>query len=215
MVLKTETLMEIMDFAFSRFQQLERVSIYGKVKDIIHKSEDDLLRLKEAGLDIVYIGLESGSDEIIQNMDKNQSQEEFVEAIQKLKKVGLRSSVTLIAGSGSVEQSSLHIKESAKAITLSKPDYVSFLSLQLPKGVPLFDDVEKGDFTLLNDEETLAEIRSFIEQVDSEGTVFRSNHASNPVAIRGTFNRDREAILKQIDEAVEHEAYRPKGYRGF
>lgn len=214
LVLPTETLLEIMKRAYGNFPHLERISIYGTMKDILRKSDEELKELKDAGLDIVYIGLESGSDEVIQTMDKNQTQDEYVDASQKLKKAGLRASVTLLFGLGGYENSDLHIRESARAISRAKPEYVSFLSLQVHPSAPLYDMVAKGEFELIDDDQVMKEMRLFIEEVDSEGTVFRSNHASNPVSIKGTFNEDREEMLAQVDHAQSGKLYRPKNVRG-
>lgn len=214
LVMPTPRLLEIIYSSRALFPAFERASSYATVKDILQKTDEDLLALRKAGLTLVYIGLESGSDEILRAMDKDQTQEEFVEAMEKVKKAGMKSSVTLIFGLGGREKSDLHIRESARAISRTRPDYLSFLSLQLSPRAPLFDQVRKGDFILLSDEEEMGEMRRFIEQTDSPGTVFRSNHASNPVAIAGTLNEDREKMLEAINRAVEKKAYRPMSWRG-
>ena len=213
LVMPTDRLLEIIERAHQNFPVLERLSAYATVDDILRKSDADLQALRAAGLSLLYIGLESGSDEILRRIDKHQTQDEYVEAVLKAKRNGLASSVTLIFGLGEQADSDLHIRESARAITRSKPAYVSFLSLHLSPGAPLYDDVKAGRFTLLSDEEILNEMQHFIEQVDSDGTVFRSNHASNPVPVAGTFNRDRADMLRQIDEARAAQWYRPRAWR--
>lgn len=213
LVMPTPRLVEILESANRHFPLLERVSAYSTVRDVLAKSDDELQQLRDRGLTLLYLGLESGADEILQRIDKKQTQKDYIEAVLKAKRNGIDSSVTLIFGLGEREYSDLHIKESAKAISLSKPAYVSFLSLHLSPGAPLYDDVREGRFTLLNDEEILDEMKRFIVQVDSEGTVFRSNHASNPVPVRGTFNRDRVDMLRQIEEARRWQAYRPRAWR--
>lgn len=214
LVMPTPRLLEILQTIRTLFPAFERATSYATVKDILLKSDQDLLALRKAGLSMAYIGLESGADEILRAMDKGQTQEEFVMAMEKVKKAGIRTSVTLIFGLGGREKSDLHIRESARAISRTQPDYLSFLSLQLSPRAPLYDQVKRGDFQLLTDEEEMGEMRSFIEQTDSPGTVFRSNHASNPVAIGGTFNEDRGKMLGAIDRAVKNQAYRPLSWRG-
>lgn len=213
MVLPTETLIDIITKSYDLYPKLKSVNIYATVKDILKKSEKDLSDLKNAGLVMVYIGLESGSDKIIKKVKKNQTQEEFVLAVKKLKKIGIKSSVTLIFGLGEYEDSEEHILESAKAVSLSKPDFVSFLSLYLEPGAPLYDAEREGKFTMIDDMKILEEMEMFIKSVDSEGTIFRSNHASNPVAVKGTFNRDRNDMLNQISYAKSKSLFRPKSYR--
>lgn len=213
LVMPTPRLVEILESAHRHFPLLERVSAYSTVRDVLAKSDDELQQLRNRGLTLLYLGLESGADEILQRIDKKQTQKDYIEAVLKAKHNGIDSSVTLIFGLGEREYSDLHIKETAKAISLSKPAYVSFLSLHLSPGAPLYDDVREGRFTLLNDEEILDEMKRFIVQVDSEGTVFRSNHASNPVPVRGTFNRDRADMLRQIEDARRWQAYRPRAWR--
>lgn len=214
LVMPTNRLLEIIHKSFQAFPQLERVSSYGTVRDILNKSDEELKSLAQAGLDLIYIGLESGSDQVLQTMHKDQTQDQYVQACKKLKKAGLRSSITLLLGLGQKSLSKDHIEESARAISRSNPDFVSFLSLQLSPGTPLYQMVQDGDFKLLSDEEEMMEMRRFVELTDSPGTVFRSNHASNPVAIAGTFNQDRDLMLAQIDRAVKYSAYRPEGWRG-
>lgn len=213
LVLPTSRLLEILEHLKIRFPQLERVTSYATVHDILRKSDAELRALRQAGLDMLYIGLESGSDRILKEIRKDQTQEDYLEACAKAKRAGLRLSVTLIFGLGETAHSDEHIDASAKAISLSKPDFVSFLTLHLSPGAPLYEAVRDGRFTLIDDDQILDEMRRFVSQVDSEGTVFRSNHASNPVPIAGTFNADRTAMLEQIDRARERHAYRPRFWR--
>ena len=213
LVMPTPRLVEILETAHRHFPYLERATAYATVRDVLAKSDADLQQLRALGLTMIYLGLESGSDEILQRIDKRQTQADYVEAVLKAKRNGIDSSVTLIFGLGEQELSELHINESAKAISLSKPAYASFFSLHLSPGAPLYDDVKEGRFKLLSDEEILDEMKRFIEKVDSEGTIFRSNHASNPVPVGGTFNRDRAHMLQQIEEARRWQAYRPRAWR--
>lgn len=213
LVMPTNRLVEILVSAKRRFPHLERASAYATVRDVLRKTDEELCTLRAHGLTLLYLGLESGADEILERIDKRQTQDEYVEAVLKAKRNGIASSVTLIFGLGERDGSDRHIAESAKAISRSKPAYASFLSLHLQPGAPLYDDVKEGRFTLLSDEEILDEMQSFILQVDSEGTIFRSNHASNPVPIAGTFNHDRESMLAQIEEARRWKAYRPRAWR--
>lgn len=213
LVLPTPRLLEILGQLKQRFVALERVTSYATVRDILRKSDAELRALHEAGLGMLYIGLESGSDAILERIQKSQTQNEYVEACAKARRAGLRLSVTLIFGLGETAESDEHITESARAISRSHPDFVSFLTLHLSSGAPLYDAVRQGSFALLDDDQILDEMRRFVTLVDSEGTVFRSNHASNPVPIAGTFNADRDAMLAQIDHAQSTQCYRPRFWR--
>ncbi len=212
-VLPTDRLLEILHASTRWFPSLERITAYATVNDILRKSDPELRALHDAGLDMLYVGLESGSDRILEQIHKAQTQESYVEACEKAHRAGLRLSVTLIFGLGEQAGSEEHIRESARAISRSKPEFVSFLTLHLSPGAPLYDEVQAGRFHLATDREILDEMRSFIRQVDSEGTVFRSNHASNPLSIRGTLNADRESMLEQIDRAEREGGLRPLFWR--
>lgn len=214
LVISTERLIEIIRTAKRLFPSLIQISSYSTVHDILRKTHEELKALKEAGLDLLYVGLESGSDKILKKIHKAMTRNEYVEACLKAKAAGLKLSVTLIFGLGEIEDSDEHIVESAKAVTLTKPDYVSFLTLHLGPGAPMFDDVRAGKFKLIDDMFIMKEMKQFISLVDSEGTVFRSNHGSNPYPIGGTFNADKERMLKEIDNVLARHSFRPKSWRG-
>jgi radical SAM superfamily enzyme YgiQ (UPF0313 family) len=122
-------------------------------------------------------------------------------------------SITLISGLGGKARLEEHAINSAKVISAIKPEYVGFLTLMVEPGTPLFDDHKAGRFELLEPKEVLHEMRLFVENTDSEGTVFRSNHASNYVSLRGTFNKDKPLMLKQIDEAEKAGVFKGERYR--
>ena len=213
LVIPTDRLLEILQECERVFPNLERVTAYSTVHDILRKSPEELKELREAGLEMLYLGLESGSDKILQLMDKRQNQEEYIEACLKAKEAGLKLSITMILGLGQKELSEEHIRESAKAISATKPEYTAFLNLQISPEAPLYQDIQEGKFIPLGDDEVMEELRQFIEEVDSEGTVFRANHASNPVPIRGTLNKDKQVMLNQIEAAVNAQDYRPESWR--
>ncbi|MDY3051734.1 MAG: radical SAM protein [Ndongobacter sp.] len=214
LVMPTARLLEIIYVARELFPYLRQITCYATAQDILRKSDEELCHLRKAGLDMLYVGLESGSNAILQSVHKNLTKEQFVEAGIKAKRAGLKLSVTLILGLGQKKMSEEHVRESAEAISLVKPEYVAFLSLQLDPAAPLYEEVRSGKFVILDDVECLSEMRAFLEQVDSEGTVFRSNHASNAVAVGGVLNREREAMIRVIDRAIESGRFRPRGLRG-
>ena len=139
---------------------------------------------------------------------------QLIEAGQKLKRAGMVVSITLISGLGGTARVKEHALGSARVISAIKPEYVGFLTLMVEPGTPLYDDWKAGKFQLLGPREVLQEMRLFVEEVDSEGTVFRANHASNYVPLKGTFNRDKEEMLRQIAQAEEAGVFRPDMFRG-
>ena len=214
LIVKTEDLLYILGKCKEYFPEVERISVYGAPKDIIHKSPEDLKKLKEAGLDMVYMGMESGDDQVLLDVKKGATQAEMIEAGQKVRKAGMTVSITLISGLGGKERLKEHALESAKAISAIKPEYVGFLTLMVEKGTPMYDQLQNGEIALLNPQEVLEETRLFLEAVDTEGTVFRSNHASNYIPLGGTLNQDRDKILAQIAKAQKNQSFRPESYRG-
>lgn len=160
------------------------------------------------------MGAESGSDKVLQAVKKNATQAEIIEAGQKLKAAGLKSSITLISGLGGIENLEEHAVESAKVISAIKPEYASLLTLLIEPGTPLHHQWKSGKFHPLEGPDAIfKEMTLFLQNIDSEGTVFRANHASNYIPLGGTFNRDIPALLAQIDAAVKSRAFRPDTFR--
>ena len=151
---------------------------------------------------MVYMGLESGCDAVLTRMSKGHTAAAIVAAGQKARRCGLALSVTAISGLGSVELWRQHAVDTAKAVSEMKPDYLGLLTLMVEPGTPLETWVKDGSFTLLTPAEVLKETELFLQNVDSEGTVFRANHASNYLTLKGTLNGDRDALLGQIGAAL-------------
>ena len=170
--------------------------------------------MQKAGLDMVYMGAESGSDKVLKAVKKNATQAEIITAGQKLKAAGLKSSITLISGLGGIENLEEHAVESAKVISAIKPEYASLLTLLIEPGTPLHKQWKAGEFHPLEGPDAIfKEMTLFLQNIDSEGTVFRANHASNYIPLAGTFNKDIPMLLAQIDQAVKNRAFRPDTFR--
>ncbi len=215
LVVKTEDLLYIINTAYKLFPDtLERVTMYGAPKDVLMKTDEELKALKDAGLYMVYLGAESGDDEVLKEVKKGATSTEIIEAVKKLKKAGILTSVTLISGLGGRKRRVEHAINSAKLVTECKPDYVGFLTLMVEDGTEMKDKLRRGEMELLRPDEVLEELKMFIENVDSEGTVFRSNHASNYLAIGGTFNRDKAELLNIINRTIENRNFKPESWRG-
>lgn len=199
---KTADLVEILGLIYGLFPECERVSCYASPASLQVKSEDELRLLRARGLQMVYMGLESGCDAVLTRMQKGHDAAAIVAAGQKARRCGFALSVTAISGLGSVALWRQHAADTSKAVSAIKPEYLGLLTLMVEHGTPLESWVKNGEFTLLSPLEVLKETELFLQQVDSEGTVFRANHASNYLTLKGTLNGDREALLGQIGAAL-------------
>lgn len=192
----TPDLLTILDAIRRKFPQVGRVAAYGTAQDILRKSGEDLAKLKEAGLGIVYVGAETGDDEILRYINKGVTAAEIISAGQKLKRCGIQTSVTLISGLGGRGKVREHALSCAKLITEMNPEYASFLTLRLYEGTPMYADVVEGRFERITADEIVEEMKIFLENVRSPGTVFRTNHASNYVVLAGTLDGDIPAMMR-------------------
>lgn len=208
LVMKTEDILTILKAVEELFPNAERVSSYGTAQDILRKSEEELRALAAAGLGIIYMGAETGDDEILKYINKGVTSAEIIAAGQKLKRCGLQSSITLISGLGGRGKVKEHARSCARLISTINPEYASFLTLRLYEGTPMYDDVVSGRFERITPDEIIDEMTEFLQNVDSPGTVFRTNHASNYVVLKGDFNRDIPAMLKQLEQVKKNKNYR-------
>lgn len=213
--LPTDRLLTILRLLKESFPFLERVGIYANGKDINEKSEDELRNLANLGMGIVYLGLESGDDEVLRRVRKLDSSGEMVQAILKAKECGMLTSVIVLLGLGGREGSLRHAELSARAVSVMNPHYLSALTLMLVPGTPLYRQWERGEFQMPDREGLLRELRHFIAHCEVDNCVFRTNHASNYLPLRGVLSRDRDRLLEIIDEASRRpEMLRPEYTRG-
>lgn len=202
LVIKTDELIKILQGIEMLFPECERVGIYGSPKSILNKSQEELMELKALGLGIVYLGLESGSEKILKDIKKGVNSSQMIEAGRKVVESGIELSVTLISGIGGKINSKLHATESALVLNEMKPDYIGLLTLLLEEDTPLYKEVQEGKFELLTPLEVLNETKILVEGFEIDNCIFRSNHASNYVSLRGTLMKDKKLILDQIDEGL-------------
>ena len=215
LIVKTDRLVQILEYIWKKFPNLERITAYGTTQDILHKSEDELKCLKEAGLDMVYMGIESGNPQVLKDVKKGVTREQMIEAGQKLKSCGILCSATLISGLGGRQRLREHAVASATLISAIKPDYVGFLTLMMDREAPIYSRIVSGELELLNPEDVVEEMKLFLQNVDSDGTVFRSNHASNYVILKGTLNEDIPSMLDYLDQVEQQGKYREERWRRF
>ena len=215
LVRKASDLYTILDTIRELFPECERVTSYGSPSSIKIRTEEELRTLREKGLTMIYMGLESGCDEVLELMRKGHTSEEIVAMGKKVRDAGMALSVTAITGLGGQELMEKHAIETAKAFNAMNPEYIGMLTLMVEPETPLYDWVEAGKFNLLTQQQVLDETRLLVEHLDSPGSVFRMNHASNYLALRGTLNEDKEAMLAQIERAKrDTSCLRPDMWRG-
>lgn len=203
--LATDKLLLILDRLAKVFPECKRVGVYGSPKDVLRKTPDELKKLKEAGLEIIYIGAESGSEKVLKDICKGATRAEIIEAVQRIEASGIAASVTFISGLGGKPDWEEHAKETGTMITEMEPSYVGLLTLMLEPGAELRDDVQSGKFQLLSAEEVVAETLVMLKNIEvKKPCVFRSNHASNYVSLRGDLPKDKEMMIQQLRAAMEN-----------
>lgn len=199
----TGTLLKTLHLLYATFPDLERVGIYAGPKDILNKSEDDLIALGKAGLKIFYLGIESGSDPILKLVHKGVDSRQMVEAGQKIMATGLQLSTTVILGLGGTDRWEEHAGETAKVVSAINPTYLGALTLMVVPNTPLQKKIRNNEFALPDSRAILKELQLLLENVHLTGCVFRSNHASNYLPLRGTLNKDRDKLVNLIDTALK------------
>lgn len=212
LILPTKNLLAVLSHIRFLFPADTRVAVYASPRSVLLKSRDELRELHAAGLGIAYLGLESGSDEVLRRVCKGMTAKEIISAGLQVKAAGIPLSVTAISGIGGKELWREHAVCSGEAFTEMKPDYIGLLTLMLEKGAPLFAQAAAGIFHPLSPEEVALETLIMLEHMDCEGSVFRSNHASNYVSLRGTLNADRPAMIRALKDALEGKTAYKKEY---
>lgn len=208
-------LLEIVEHIAKTFPECKRVGIYASPASLRLKTAAELRQLKEAGLGIAYLGLESGCEAVLAHMNKGATAAEIVEQGQKARAAGLALSVTAISGLGGLEGWEAHAVDTAKALSALKPEYIGLLTLMVNPGTPLEAWVREGSFTPLDPREVARETRLLLEHIDSDGSIFRANHASNYVPLAGTLNADRAALLEKLDRALDSGRFKSESSRRF
>jgi radical SAM superfamily enzyme YgiQ (UPF0313 family) len=199
----------------SAFPRLRRVSTYATARNLLEKKPEELKRLREGGLSLLYLGPESGDDVTLRRIGKGASAAEHVEAARRAREAGMDQSLIFLLGAGGRERSEEHARASGRLATAMDPKFLSTLTLTVIPGTPIARLEEEGRFELPDVRGLLAELRWFVEEARPGSSIFRSNHASNYLPIGGRLPRDREAILASIDGALAGQVrLRPEWARG-
>ncbi|HEY7573248.1 MAG TPA: radical SAM protein [Nitrososphaeraceae archaeon] len=200
--LQTTVLLQILEYLYLKFNYLERVSCYAMPRNILEKKDTELQTLREAGLSMLYVGIESGNDLVLRKITKGASQRQIIHSCRKAKDNGFNLSCMIILGIGGRTYSTQHIIDTVKTVNEISPDYLAALTLNLEQGI--YDEFMfkySKQFEPLNDLELLKELHILINGINSKYPItFRANHASNVYSIGGTLPDDRENLLSLIHE---------------
>ncbi len=216
LVLSTRRLVSILEALDCGLPRLRRVGIYANARDLLEKSDADLAMLRQKKLEIVYLGLESGSEEVLRRIGKGATAAEMVEAVHKAKRAGMRVSVIALLGIGGPELSCQHAGETGRVVSAMDPHYLSMLTLMLVPGTELYSQWQSGTFRPMEPEDLLTELRQVVTHLNGlSRCIFRTNHASNYLPLAGTLSRDQARLLSIIDQAQARgrSALRPENWR--
>jgi len=194
-------LMEIMSYLKGKLPRLRRVGIYANAKGILKKTAEELRELKEAGLGIIYLGVESGDQVVLERVRKGTTYEKLLQAGRMVKEAGIKLSVTVLLGIGGRERSREHAVATGRILTEMDPNYVGALSVMIVPGTSLYEEQAQGRFDLPAPFEMIEELRTMIAQTDMHGLFF-SNHASNYLALKVRMPKDKGEALRLIDEVL-------------
>ena len=204
MVLSTDRLLRILDKLKNSFPNLVRVSTYATPTNIRKKSKQELIELQNAGLTLLYVGIESGDNEVLKSLQKGETFETIVEGINKATQANINSSVMIINGAGGKLLSEQHAINSARVLNETQPKYASTLVLTMHKGLEHFENRYLGVYQPMNLSELFGEMKIFMEHLDLKETIFRSDHASNHLVLKGVLGKDKQLFLNQINQALNH-----------
>ena len=216
--ISADYMVQIVEYLYNSFPKLERVSCYAMPMNLLKKTPEELKKMHDAGLKMLYLGIESGSDIILKKITKGATAETIIRACRKAIETGFTLSCIIILGLGGKTHSKEHIKETARVVSASSPHYLGTLTLILETGVKQEFLTKFGEeFHPINDEEALIELHDLVEQIDvKEKMLFRANHGSNAYNIAGTFPDEKNTMLEKISWLKEHpENIRPEGFRAF
>ena len=203
-VLTSTQLLEILNLLTKEFPDVERISIYASGTNVQRKTDKELKEIRKAGLELIYIGLESGDDEILKQVNKGITNDEHITMSLRLKQAGFTISPIIILGLGGESKSEQHAINTTATINAIDPPYLAALTLMLVPGTELHTQAQRGEFQPLDPVEILYELRLLLNGLtELTNCVFRTNHASNYLPLRGILSKDREQLLGTIDRVLD------------
>jgi radical SAM superfamily enzyme YgiQ (UPF0313 family) len=200
--MRMDDLVQVLDYVREAFPNVKRISCYGGARFIRGRKVEDLRRLKEHGLQIVYMGLESGDDEILRRVHKGATADDYVRAAAKMRSSGILLSTYVLAGLGGRERLREHALGSAATLNRMKPDYIRIRTLAFLPGFPLYEQLQAGEFQECTGREIAEETRLLLENLQVEGAEFLSDHISNYLPLYGRLPEDKLRMLEAIEEAL-------------
>lgn len=205
---------DIIGYINELFTETKSINIYASPKDVLAKSQQDLERLHALGVKILYIGAESGNDEILKNINKGATRDEIIEAVRKAESSGIKASVTFIQGLGGEAMYREHAIDTGTMISAMEPSFVGLLTLMLDDAAEITADIREGRLKLLSPMQVCEETLLMLENINlTKECIFRSNHASNYVPLAGTLPQDKEKMMKLLVRAMKTEGFKPEGLR--
>lgn len=215
LALSNNRLMPILKYISDNFPECERVTIYGRATDVLKKTDQEMRELYEAGMTMVYIGAESGSDKVLKDICKGETRQQLIDGVKKIEACGMQASVTFISGLAGKDGWEDHAIQTGTMISEMQPSYVGLLTLIVEPSVPMAKDIEEGRLRLLSPEEVMAETLLMLKHTDvTKKCVFRSNHASNYISLRGDLPKDKDNMMALLRRAMEnHDMFRDERFR--
>lgn len=210
-------LVRALEYLGKKLPNVERVATYGTPQDILRRSVDELRRLKELKLGIIYMGVESGDDEVLKRVGKGADHAQMVAAAKKVKEAEIILSVTVILGLAGTEGSERHALETARILTEIDPEFAGALVLTPVPGTPVYDELERGDLHLISPFRSLEELKLIVQNASFTDCFFSSMHASNYVSVRGRLPGEKDRMLAQLDAILrtrDPRLLRPEYLRG-
>ena len=217
LIIPQKRLIEILDAIRARLPGVGRIGTYANAKSIRKKSVEELRELKERGLGIVYLGIESGNEEILARIRKGATPDRIVEAARRVKEAGITLSVTVLLGIGGTAMSAAHARDTARILTDVDPDFAGVLTVMIVPGTPLYEEARSGGFVLPGTFALLEELGVIVSGARFTDCFFTANHASNYLPIRARMPGDREKVLRLIGDVVRRgdvSLLRPESMRG-
>jgi radical SAM superfamily enzyme YgiQ (UPF0313 family) len=205
LTLPTNHLLQILEQLHQAFPQLRRVSSYAAPRNFVHKSVSELRQLHEAGLQLLYVGLESGNDEILKRINKGTTHDEMIELCQKPHDAGMKLSATVILGLGGPKLSQRHAEDTGRLLSKIQPRFASALTLMLESNRDSYANCfADSEWRMLTSQESLIELRTMLNAIKADKIIFRSDHPSNYLSVNGTLQKDKEKMLTKIDAALNN-----------
>ena len=212
-----EKLIKIFELILKHFPKLTRISIYGSIKSLDDKSVNDLIELKKRKLGTIYLGFETGDEEVYKFTKKHGTAEKNIETCLKVKEANITVNTTVILGLGGKKLSKQHAINTAKILNRAQPDQIAALTLMIAPNTTLYKLAKEKKFEELNKFEYLQELKLLIENMDNFRCLFFSNHASNYYQINSRFPKDKPSILKELNEVIQNKddkSLTPEIFRG-